>query len=214
MSEKSSIIPPEQPIYFRFPLYIGHPEVWFLKVEAYFRIHRITCQYTMYNFVVSQLPDHIALHVIDLLDSIPSENPYFNLKNAILKQLNKSQKESLMRIFFKNGLDGKLPSQLLEKMRCVLGRNKIDNSDLTRMWTKCLPPEMREILSVQSPDTPLEKLAEIADVVHNKVLQKTEKSTNLSHEKTHAILSTLNELKRVVARISLLTDNISSAWPQ
>uniref|UniRef100_A0A5K3FQK3 FH2 domain-containing protein n=1 Tax=Mesocestoides corti TaxID=53468 RepID=A0A5K3FQK3_MESCO len=127
----------------------------------------------MYYSVVEHLPDNVAAHVIDLLDPIPSENPYEKLKNAVITRINKLNEDVLSNQLSCLKLGDKMPSQLLQDIRVLVGENKINDSNLIQMWTKYLPAEAKEVLASQSPDTPLEKLAELADLVHKCLYDKT-----------------------------------------
>ncbi|VDD83874.1 unnamed protein product [Mesocestoides corti] len=51
-------------------------------------------------------------------------------------------------------------------MHHLAGSNKVDDSVLRQLWAKCLRMSTNGIISIQTSDTLLEKLAEIADKVH------------------------------------------------
>uniref|UniRef100_A0A5K3FR83 DUF7041 domain-containing protein n=1 Tax=Mesocestoides corti TaxID=53468 RepID=A0A5K3FR83_MESCO len=150
----------------KLPVYCDNPQVWFLKVEALFRIHNIGSQHEKFDYIVSQLPCKVANMVADLLYPIPSENPYEKLKNGVITRMNKFYESCLINQLSSFKLGTKSPSQLLREMVLFASHHKIDDSVLTRMWTKCLPAEIQEVLSLQRPDTPLENLAEFADMLH------------------------------------------------
>lgn len=152
---------------FKLPGYgLSNPRVWFSQVEAFFRFRRITSQATMYSYVVTQLPTDVACEVVDLLDPMPAVNPYDTLKAALLKRTTASDEARLQQLLSGVELGDRTPSQLLRHMRSLVGNNKLDDSILRQLWVNCLPANTKAILSVQAPDTPLEKLAEVADKVH------------------------------------------------
>uniref|UniRef100_A0A5K3FVU3 DUF7041 domain-containing protein n=1 Tax=Mesocestoides corti TaxID=53468 RepID=A0A5K3FVU3_MESCO len=121
----------------------------------------------MYSYVVSQIPNYVANQVIDLLEPIPTENPYEKLKNTIIARMTKLHERRLCNQLSKVKLGNRSPSQLLCEMRQMVGRCKIENATLRHMWIRCLPSKVIDLLAVQSPEKPLDEMAQIADVLYD-----------------------------------------------
>ena len=52
------------------------PEVWFLRAEAQFHIHKITDDTTKYYHVVAALDQETSSRVLDTLSAPPADNMY------------------------------------------------------------------------------------------------------------------------------------------
>uniref|UniRef100_A0A5K3FVX9 DUF7041 domain-containing protein n=1 Tax=Mesocestoides corti TaxID=53468 RepID=A0A5K3FVX9_MESCO len=158
--------PMENVISVSFPPYNSNARVWFLQIEAQFRNLKVTSQSSKYLHVVPLLPTEVATEVIDLIETMPPEEPYDKLKSAVLARSISSNEACLRHRLSGIELDHRSPSQLLRHIRHLAGDNKVDDSVLRQSWAKCLPANTNAIISILSSDTPLKKLAEIADKIH------------------------------------------------
>ncbi len=59
---------------------------WFLVLEAQFRVHRLTRQDLQYAILGQWLTEEVAIEVSDVILGPPSETPYDELKDAILRR--------------------------------------------------------------------------------------------------------------------------------
>jgi hypothetical protein len=76
--------------------------------------------------VISALPQSVVEEVIDLLEDIPPEKPYDALKSAILKRTSVSDSERIHKLLTETQLGDMKPSQLLRKMRGLVGKGHDD----------------------------------------------------------------------------------------
>ncbi|XP_037505841.1 uncharacterized protein LOC119382197 [Rhipicephalus sanguineus] len=129
-----------------------NPWVWFSQVEARFQLRRVTSQESKYLHIVAALPPDIADAIDDALASAPSVKAYDELKSAVLKRLEVSEQSRLQQLLSHEELGGKRPSQLLHRMRQLLGQQASER----------LPQSTRMILA-GSDDVALERLAQLAD---------------------------------------------------
>ncbi|VDD83810.1 unnamed protein product [Mesocestoides corti] len=144
---------------------VGKPEIWFLQLEARFYLQGITSQLDKYYIALTELPDSAAVEVVDLLETVPEENPYDQLKQTVITRLTEVHKAHIRNQLKFFRLANMQPSELLTRMREVV-KDSIDEAELCQTWTKCLPKETRRIIEDFGKGRPLDKLAEMADLVH------------------------------------------------
>ena len=104
--------------------------VWFSQLNALFSAKKITSQTSKYAYVVEKLPTDVAAEVIDLLDHMPEDKPYDTLKNAIIKRMGTSDGKKLHDLFYNLTLGHMTPSQLLRKIKSLLGSNTMSETVL------------------------------------------------------------------------------------
>ncbi|XP_075744116.1 uncharacterized protein LOC142802917 [Rhipicephalus microplus] len=141
--------------------------VWFSQIEARFELLRITSQQSKYLHVVSALPPDIADAVDDVLASTPSEKPYDELKSTVLKCIQVSEHSRLQQLLSHEELGDQRPSQLLHRMRQLLGQQASEerqHSLLRDLFLQRLPQSTWMILA-GSDGVTLERLAQLADRV-------------------------------------------------
>lgn len=148
------------------PFWTRNPRTWFTQVEARFRLHRITSQETKYNSVVTSLPGSIADELADILDAPHPEAPYDHLKAAIIQRKSESERSRLQQLLNTEELGDRRPSQLLHRMRQLLGDHgqDLNNPLLRELFLQRLPQNMVLVLAAAA-DMPLDQLAELADRV-------------------------------------------------
>ncbi|VDM05709.1 unnamed protein product [Schistocephalus solidus] len=75
-------------LFFKLPPFTpSNPRVCFMQIEAVLSTHRITIECTRYSYVVESLPFDVAVDLEDLLDPIPAEEPYTQLKDAVINRV-------------------------------------------------------------------------------------------------------------------------------
>ena len=145
------------------PFWSSDPQIWFAQVEAQFTTRRIVAQQTKFAHVVSALQPEIAQEVRDLLLSPPTDKPYDFLKEQLVKRTSESAQRRLQLLLTEEELGDRKPSQLLRKMRQLLGEHKLEDGILKQLFVQRLPSNVQLILSAASTELTNEKLAELAD---------------------------------------------------
>ena len=140
--------------------------VWFSQLNALFSAKKITSQTSKYAYVVEKLPTDVAAEVVDLLDHMPEDKPYDTLKNAIIKRMGTSDGKKLHDLFYNLTLGHMTPSQLLRKIKSLLGSNTMSETVLKKLWTDKLHTHTTQILASLPEDLDLERVSEIADRIH------------------------------------------------
>ena len=140
--------------------------VWLSQLNALFSAKKITSQTSKYAYVVEKLPTDVAAEVVDLLDHMPEDKPYDTLKNAIIKRMGTSDGKKLHDLFYNLTLGHMTPSQLLRKIKSLLGSNTMSETVLKKLWTDKLHTHTPQILASLPEDLELERVSEIADRIH------------------------------------------------
>ena len=161
-------IPMEAAVHLNIPTFIPHnTRNWFLQLQAVFESRKITSQLTKFSKVVENLPPEMIDEIADLLDPIPTLQPYDTLKEAIIKRTGRSDQQMLKDFFNQTHMGDRSPTQLLRHMRNSLGNNEISAGILKSLWLDKLPTTMSQILATCSDNRTLDEIAEIADTIHN-----------------------------------------------
>ena len=147
------------------PFWPHDPTIWFAQVEAQFQTRQITSQLTKFSYVVSSLQPEIAQEVRDLLISPPSVDPYDKLKTELIKRTSESEQKRLHQLLISEELGDRKPSQLLRRMKQLLGENKLEERILRQLFLQRLPQNVQLILASSSDAVDLEQLALIADKI-------------------------------------------------
>ncbi|KAH8031223.1 hypothetical protein HPB51_014059 [Rhipicephalus microplus] len=139
---------------------------WFLQVEAHFRLRQITSQHTRHWHLVSCLPPDVADNLADILASPHPSHPYDTLKAAIISCKSESEHSRLQQLITATELGDPQPSQLLRRMRQLLGGPSAPHEEklLRELFLQRLPQSMVPVL-VAAGDVPLDTLTEMADRV-------------------------------------------------
>ncbi|BHF62288.1 hypothetical protein SprV_0200527000 [Sparganum proliferum] len=145
------------------PFTPSNPRVWFRQIEAVFSTSRITSERTRYSYVVQSLPFDVAVDVDDLLDPIPANDPYTQLKNAVIQRVAKSANRMLRELFTQVELGDQTPSQLMRHMRSLLAGSHMDDDIFRQIWLDKLPVPTQQVLSMLDTSISLDKVANHAD---------------------------------------------------
>ncbi|XP_071821767.1 uncharacterized protein [Apostichopus japonicus] len=147
------------------PFWPNDPTIWFAQVEAQFTTRGITSEQTQYAYVVASLQPEIAQEVRDLLLHPPAKQPYSTLKSELIKRTSASEQRRLHQLLISEELGDRKPSQLLRRMRQLLGDSKLDDNFLRQLFLQRLPTNVQLILATTSETIDVEQLAVIADKI-------------------------------------------------
>ncbi|KAM7300185.1 uncharacterized protein ISCGN_020749 [Ixodes scapularis] len=147
------------------PFWEKNPRSWFAQVEAQFHLRRVSTQLSKYDYVVSALPPDIADELDDVLATTPPADAYDQLKAAILLRKSESTTSRLQRLLTTEELGDQRPSQILHRMRQLLGEQSSDVNKLHLTGAVLATATARRMVLAPANDMSLDRLAEMADRV-------------------------------------------------
>ncbi|XP_076765226.1 uncharacterized protein LOC143432437 [Xylocopa sonorina] len=146
------------------PFWPEQPQLWFNQIEAQFVLSGVTADNTKFYYVMSQLEPKYAVQVQDIFNNPPDTDKYETLKKELVQRLSMSQGQRIRQLLEQEEIGDRTPSQFLRHMRNLAGSTVTDDF-LRTLWSGRLPAMTRAIVTAQA-DLSLNKLAEIADQIH------------------------------------------------
>lgn len=146
------------------PFWPEEPALWFAQVESQFVLSRITTDDTKFCYLVAQLDHQYAVEVKDVITNPPVTDKYLKLKTELIKRLSASKEERVKQLLMHEELGDRKPSQFLRHLESLAGP-AVPKDFLSTIWSSRLPHNIQTVVASQS-DLPLDKMAELADKVH------------------------------------------------
>lgn len=146
------------------PFWPEEPALWFAQVESQFTLSKITTDDTKFCYLVSQLDHQYAAEVKDIITNPPATDKYLKLKQELIKRLSASQEKRVKQLLMHEELGDRKPSQFLRHLQSLAGP-AVPEDFLTTIWSSRLPANIQTVIATQV-DLPLDKLADLADKVH------------------------------------------------
>lgn len=178
------------------PFWVDRPEMWFYQVEAQFAISKVTCEQTMFNYLVAQLEPRFMESIWDIIKDT-SINKYTAAKERLLNTFKESDNNRIKRLLTGLELGDMKPSQLLLKMKS-LGVDMTDTM-LRSLWLEKMPDSVKQILVV-SEET-LDKLAIMAD----KIVELNSRQELSSVSENTVVEELRNKIAALELQISTIT---------
>lgn len=186
------------------PFWPHDPALWFCQVEAQFTTRGIKTQQTKYAYVVSSLQSEVAAEVRDLLLTPPQVNPYDTIKKELIRRTSESEQKRLHQLLTSEELGDRKPSQLLRRMRQLLGDRTLEVSILRQLFLQRLPVNAQLVLASTSESVDIDQLASIAD----KILEVN--TPTVSSIATAPSVSTVSEMQQLRGLISELSAQVAA----
>lgn len=190
------------------PFWPEEPALWFAQVESQFVLSRITTDDTKFCYLVSQLEHQYASEVKDIITYPPATNKYEKLKSELIKRLSASKEKRVKQLLMHEELGDRKPSQFLRHLEGLAGP-AVPKDFLATLWSSRLPQTIQTVIASQI-DLPLEKLAELADKVHEiapPAPQVASTSTTASAPSYEDLAKQVCELTRQVANLTSRLEN-------
>nr|VZI51743.1 unnamed protein product [Spirometra erinaceieuropaei] len=151
-------------INFTLPEFWQHaPELYFIRIESAFYSANVTKELAKYHKLVEVLPASVISQVQSLLANPPADAPYSALMAEILRLNSVSDRQMYHQLIKEESLGDRKPSELLRRMRCLLGDMQVDDKFVKEMFLERLPTDVQTILASGSQDLSVSQLAEMAD---------------------------------------------------
>ena len=184
--------------------------VWFAQVEAQFLTRNITSQSTQFAYVVSSLQPEIAQEIRDLLISPPTDEPYTKLKSELIKCTSASEQKRLHQLLISEELGDRKPSQLLRKMRQLLGETRLEDGILCQLFLQRLPANTQRILVSTAASISLDELAVLAD----RILEVAPSQPSIAAIANPPSSSTAKEIEALRNQVDTLTTQLTASVNQ
>ena len=189
------------------PYWPTDPSVWFAQVEAQFITRNITSQSTMFAYVISSLQPEIAQEIRDLLISPPTDEPYNKLKSELIRRTSASEQKRLNQLLISEELGDRKPSQLLRKMRQLVGDNRLEDGILRQLFLQRLPTNTQRILASTADNISLDELAVLAD----RILEVAPSQPSVAAiATTSQSASTVTEIEALRNQVNNLTNQVAA----
>nr|XP_050042588.1 uncharacterized protein LOC126539800 [Dermacentor andersoni] len=136
-------------------------------MEAQFCLYRITSETMRYYHVASVLPPDAASELSDALSNPTGATPYQIFKTKVLDRFMPLECTRLQQLLTEKDFGDRRPSQLLRRMRRLLGERNIPTHSalLRELFLRRLSQSIRLVLAAAC-DVTLDHLSELADQVH------------------------------------------------
>ncbi|CAI9737561.1 Hypothetical predicted protein [Octopus vulgaris] len=167
----ANIIPPidmafQAAISLKIPPFWTHdPALWFYHIEAQFSSHRILSDASRLSHVIGSLSPEITNVVRDLIMAPPGSVSYDTFKTTLINRTSESQQKRLHQLLISEELGDKTPSQLLRRMKQLLGDESLPEKIFKQLFLQRLPSNTQVVLASIRENTPIEELAELADKI-------------------------------------------------
>lgn len=200
------------------PFWPEKPAMWFAQIESQFHLNGIKQDGTKFWHVIAQLENRYATEVEDVITNPPvNDTKYETIKRELVRRLSVSQQSKLKRLLEREELGDRTPSQFLRHLRS-LADSTVQEEFLRTLWLNQLPPMYEAILCAQS-DLTLEKIADIADRLHE--TQAASRITeiaahrNVHHPANHLdpTSSSLDLISEQVRQLSIRLDELTRQNP-
>ena len=106
-----------------------------------FATRNITVSKTKFNHAIATLSPEYATKVCDLILSLPEDDPFKALKDALVQRTAASEQRHLQQLFNTKELGDRKPTQLLRHMKQLLGDKAtgLDPSFMRELFLQRLP---------------------------------------------------------------------------
>ena len=190
------------------PFWPNDPTIWFAQIEAQFTTRGITAETTKYAHVVASLQAEIAQEVRDLLIKPPAIDPYQALKKELIRRTSASEQKRLHQLLISEELGDRKPSQLLRRMRQLLGENTLEDSILRQLFLQRLPTNAQLILASSGDAVTIDQLAVIADKIAE-VTPTPQAIAAVATPPPPAAFSESAELRSMIASLAKQVESLS-----
>lgn len=186
------------------PFWAGHPELWFLRIEAQFNIRGITSDNTKYDYLISALDEDTMQIIVDALKNPPPNEKYKNIKKLLLSRSRDTEEKRLDSLLNRIQLGDLRPSDLYRQMDALASENSLVNDSLLRkLWVAKLPATIQPCLIALESTAAIDQQLEIADKIHGSTDQSPRVSS-MSQDGNRELRAMINELTEKLGRLEAI----------
>lgn len=145
------------------PFWKGNPQLWFIQVEAVFKVNRITRGDTKFDHILCNLDPATLEFVGDIILAPPSDGcKYEALKRKLINAFAESEEKKLRRLLSGHAIGDQKPTHYLQFMRNS-GSGQVSETLLRALFMEQMPENVRAILVGNKGS--LDDIAEQADKI-------------------------------------------------
>lgn len=179
------------------PFWQDEPTLWFAQVESQLSLAGITNDTTKFHYVVANLDYKVAQVVRDLIITPPANEKFETLRKELVRRLSTSQEKRIQQLLQQEEIGDRRPSEFLRHLRSLVTEPTLPEAFLRTLWVSRLPQQTQAILSTQD-DTPLDKLSQLADKLHDVVATNICTVANTRDQDLKDLKEQINELRQLV----------------
>ena len=139
------------------PFWKEDPEGWFLSIDAQFILKGIKEDSTKFYYALLKLDSEVAKEVRDIAKAAPEPTSYQQLKARLCRSYELTPEERADKILDSTSLGDRKPSQLIRDLIHWKGDNNDEVFLLRRIFMRCLPQEIRSVVSCSGKKKLLER---------------------------------------------------------
>nr|VZI48326.1 unnamed protein product [Spirometra erinaceieuropaei] len=191
-------------INFTLPEFWQHaPELYFIRIESAFYFANVTKELAKYHKLVEVLHASVISQVQSLLSNPSADAPYSALNSEILRVISVYDQQRYHQLIKEESLGDRKPSELLRRMRSLLGDMQVEDKFVKEMFLERLPADVQTILSSGYQDLTVSQLAEMA----NRMIE-VQRFQSPSVAQISSSSSSVNE--NLVKQVSAMADGMAS----
>ncbi|VDP23893.1 unnamed protein product [Schistosoma margrebowiei] len=193
------------------PFWPDNIEAWFCYAEADFHEHGVNDTLAQFLAVVKVLPRKFNRYVTSSMFTSDVSEPHETLKRSILKQENLTDRQRLDQIFNNIDLQHGSATEMLQRMKEVIGLRTFDEGLFKQLFLSKLPQQVQAVL-ISFRNNALDELAASAD----RVLEMTKSSTTevfSVKEKPQTTQNDITELCHTLTHYLVFVTTVSDHAP-
>ncbi|XP_057329831.1 uncharacterized protein LOC130670442 [Microplitis mediator] len=183
-----------------------NPKLWFAQVEAQFATYQVATDRAKFDLVIPLLETRIAAEVQDTIINPPANTPYSDLKAALIKCFTRSEEARITQLLDRERLGDRTPSQHLRHLRTLVPG--IDDAIIKARWFSHMPNEFQVCFEAIS-DSTLDKLAESADRMVERISLKPQVAAATANQPSTAEPGEIAALRREIAQLANQVNNLT-----
>ncbi|KHJ45785.1 hypothetical protein D918_03997 [Trichuris suis] len=176
------------------------PELWFARLQLFFRHRRIQDEATMLELALSAMPDEFLSQLRDfILIADPEMSPFTAFKRLCLERLAENDEQRIRQALLCEDLAGRTPSALLRRLQQIWPASAaLQESSVLRQLFLRRPPHQLQAALLPFTEKPLQELAVLADRLS--ALQTPPPSVSVSA--VHSVAERLDRLEQIVRQLT------------
>ena len=190
------------------PFWPADPLIWFAQAEAQFKTRGINREDTKFAHILAAVQPEIIQEVRDLVINPPQDNPYKRLKEEMIKRTSASEQKRLQMLLTEEDLGDKKPSQVLRRMRQLLGERKLEEGIFKQLFLQRLPSNAQLILASSRDSVSLDELASLADRILEVYVPPVNAVTTPAPAPQGELAELREQISKLTRQVGLLQANL------